>query len=253
MTIKISAFVSARRFTLSFLLAGMAALLLSGCQGLQGAREGDIYHAPAAAYSIDLSMNTFRGYVTLDERCDQYSGSTTMWDASGRMFRIDYLRAEGNPNIRIPRFAADQTLLNLVLNGYLRSVVAESPMIAGAEVVHREQIEGSDPRAMMSIVSLEVDSSKVANSPDVSGLYYYGFLLFKKGELIYAVQHRQPALMPDTMKSVLLRLADAMEMPGKERDETELERTRRMLARLAPNGKDKAQGPLCAAPAVAGR
>lgn len=252
MTIKIRPFGRAR-FAPSILLASAAALLLSGCQGLQGAREGDIYHSPAAAYSIDLAMNTFRGHVTLDERCDEYSGSTTMWDASGRMFRIDYLRAEGNPNLRIPRFAADQTLLNLVLNGYLRSVVAESPMIASAEVVHREQIEGSDPRAMMSIVSLEVDSSKVASSPDVSGLYYYGFLLFKKGELIYAIQHRQPALMPDTMKSVLLRLADAMEMPGKERDETELERTRRMLARIAPIGSDKAPTQLCAAPVMTGR
>jgi hypothetical protein len=175
-----------------------------------------------------------------------------MWDASGRMFRIDYLRAEGNPNLRIPRFAADQTLLNLVLNGYLRSVVADSPMVKSAEVVHREQIQDSDPRAMMSIISLDVDSSKVVDAPEVSGLYYYGFLLFKKGELIYVVQHRQPALMPDTMKSVLLRLADSMETPGKERDETELERTRRMLARLAPGGAREPTR-LCAAPAVAGR
>ena len=56
--------------------------------------------------------------------------------------------------------------------------------------------------------------------------------------------------MPDTMKSVLLRIADAMEMPGKPRDETELERTRRMLARIAPGGsKDPAR--LCALPTVA--
>lgn len=238
--------------SLSAALIMSGAALLTGCQGMQGAREGDFYHAPAEAYSIDLSLNTFRGHVSLDERCDQYGGSTTMWDASGRMFRIDYLRAEGNPNLRIPRFAADQTLLNLVLNGYLRSVVADSPMVKSAEVVHREQIQDSDPRAMMSIISLDVDSSKVADAPEVSGLYYYGFLLFKKGELIYVVQHRQPALMPDTMKSVLLRLADSMEMPGKERDETELERTRRMLARLAPGGSKKPSR-LCATPTVAGR
>ena len=58
--------------------------------------------------------------------------------------------------------------------------------------------------------------------------------------------------MPETMKSVLLRLADSMEMPGKERNETELERTRRMLARVAPGG-EKSPARLCAAPAVAGR
>ena len=236
--------------SLSAALISAGALLLTGCQSMQGTREGDLYHAPAAAYSIDLSINTFRGHVTMDERCDPYGGSTTMWDASGRMFRIDYLRAEGNPNLRIPRFAADQTLLNLVLNGYLRSVVADSPMIKSAEVVYREQIQDSDPRAIMSVVSLDVDSTTVAGSPDVSGLYYYGFLLFKKGEMIYVIQHRQPALMPDTIKSVLLRIADAMEMPGKPRDETELERTRRMLARIAPGGsKDPAR--LCALPTVA--
>lgn len=244
MTIKI------RSLCAALMLTGTG--LLTGCQGMQGAREGDIYHAPAAAYSIDLSLNTFRGHVSLDERCDQYGGSTTMWDASGRMFRIDYLRAEGNPNLRIPRFAADQTLLNLVLNGYLRSVVADSPMVRSAEVVHREQMLDSDPRAMISIVSLDVDSSKVAGTPEVSGLYYYGFLLFKKGELIYVIQHRQPALMPDTMKSVLVRLVDSMEMPGKDRDETELERTQRMLARLAP-GNSKEPSRLCATPTVAER
>jgi hypothetical protein len=243
MTIKV------RSLSAALIATGM---MLVGCQGMQGAREGDIYHAPAAAYSVDLSINTFRGRVTLDERCDQYGGSTTLWDGSGRMFRIDYLRAEGNPNLRIPRFAADQTLLNLVLNGYLRSVVADSPMVRSAEVVHREQIQDSNPRAMMSIVSLDVDSTQVPGTPDVSGLYYYGFLLFKKGELIYVIQHRQPALMPETMKSVLLRIADSLEMPGKARDESELERTRRMLARLAPGGsRDPAR--LCLPPEVAGR
>ncbi|MFN3712456.1 MAG: hypothetical protein ACK4SX_02235 [Alcanivoracaceae bacterium] len=238
--------------TLSAALIATGSLLLAGCQGMQGAREGDIYHAPAAAYSVDLSINTFRGRVALDERCDQYGGSTTLWDGSGRMFRIDYLRAEGNPNLRIPRFAADQTLLNLVLNGYLRSVVADSPMVRSAEVVHREQIQDSNPRAMMSIVSLDVDSTQVPGTPEVSGLYYYGFLLFKKGELIYVIQHRQPALMPETMKSVLLRIADSLEMPGKARDESELERTRRMLARLAPFGS-KEPARLCLPPEMAGR
>lgn len=235
------------------LLALPISIALGGCQGLQGSREGDIYYAPAAAYGIDLSTNTFRGPVSLDERCDQYSGSTTLWDGNGRMFRIDYLRAEGNPNLRIPRFAADQTLLNLVLNGYLRSVVSESPIIRSAEVVHREQIQDSDPSAMMSIISLDVDSTQDADVPDVSGQYYYGFLLFKKAELIYVVQHRQPALMPETMKAVLLRLADHMEMPGKIRDDTDLEKTRRFLARLKPGKLDGDPVRFCKPPTVAGR
>ncbi|MGB1222093.1 MAG: hypothetical protein ACPG43_11155 [Alcanivoracaceae bacterium] len=212
----------------------LGSLLLTGCQGLQGERDGDTYYSPAAAYSIDLTTNSFRGDVTLDERCDRFGGSTTFWDDNGRMFRIDYLRVEGNPNIRAPRFASDLTLLNLVLNAYLRGIVAEGPMINSAEVVHREFLQDTDPRALFTIVSLDVDSSRVDGSPDVSGNYYYGFMLFKKGQLVYLVQHRQPALMVDTMESVLLRMADAMEIPGKVRDDTEIERTRRILARLAP-------------------
>lgn len=231
-----------------------SALFLAGCQSqLQGSREGDFYHSPAAAYTVDLSINTFRGQVSLDERCDTYGGSTTLWDGSGRMFRIDYLKAEGNPNVRMPRFAADQTLLNLVLNGYLRSVVAEAPMVKSAEVVHRELLQDSDPRSLFAVVSLDVDSDAVPGTPPVTGRYYYGFLLFKKGELIYAVQHRQPALMPESMKSVLLRLADAMEMPGQERNETEIERTRRMLSRLSPRGEERSPARLCLPPTVAGQ
>ena len=215
-------------------LLAVSALVLGGCQSLQGERDGEMYHSPASAYSIDLTTNTFRGDVTLDERCDRYGGSTTLWDDNGRMFRIDYLRVEGNPNIRAPRFASDLTLLNLVLNAYLRGIVAEGPMINSAEVVHREFLQDTDPRALFTIVSLDVDSNRVSGAPDVSGNYYYGFMLFKKGQLVYLVQHRQPALMVDTMESVLLRMADAMEIPGKARDDTEIERTRRILARLAP-------------------
>lgn len=231
----------------------LAVLTVTGCQNLQGAREGDIYHAPAAAYSIDLSINTFRGHVAVDERCDRYGGSTTLWDNSGRMFRLDYLLLENNPNVRAPRFASDQTLLNLVLNAYLRGVISTAPMVRSTEVVQREFVQQTDPQALFTIISLDIDSSKDPDAPPVTGTYYYGLLLFKKGERAYVVQHRQPALMQDTMKSVLLRLADSMEIPGKERDDTEVERTRRMLARLAPGELKEDPVRLCAPPRIGAR
>ena len=232
------------------MIALFGAILLSGCQSLQGSREGDIYNAPAGAYSIDLGINTFRGHVALDERCDRYGGSTTMWDGSGRMFRIDYLLLENNPNIRAPRFASDQTLLNLVLNAYLRGVIATAPMVNSAEVVHREFLQQSDPQSLFTIVSLDIDASKDPDAPPVTGTYYYGLLLYKKGERAYIIQHRQPALMEETMKSVLLRIADGMEVPGIERDDTELERTRRMLARMAPGELTEDPVRLCAPPQI---
>lgn len=213
--------------------------LLGGCQSMQGERDGDIYHAPAAAYSIDLGINTFRGKVVLDERCDAQGGSTTFWDGSGRQFRIDYLRIEDHPLVNAPRFASDMTLLNLVLNNYLRERVAAAPVVTSVEAAHRELLQNSTPRALFAVVSLDVDSQREPGSNAVDGAHAYGFLLFRQGEMIYVVQHRQPVLMPEKMKSVLLRLAEAMTIPGRPRSETDTQRLRRALARMAPGGKSE--------------
>ncbi|MBZ2189311.1 hypothetical protein K8B33_09395 [Alcanivorax sp. JB21] len=222
-----------RTSTCAILLIAIAALT-SGCQRLQGERDGDTYYAPAAAYAVDLSINTFRGKVTLEERCDAHSGSTTFWDGSGRMFRIDYHRAESNPNFDTPRFASDLTLMNLVLNHYLRDKIAPTAMITSVEAAHREFLQDATPRSLFAIVGLDVDPSRQPEAGAVGGRHYYGFLLFKQGEMIYVVQHRQPVLMPEKMKSVLLHLAEAMAIPGRERSASEMERLRRLLARMAP-------------------
>lgn len=231
----------------------LLALMLAGCHSLQGAREGDIYHAPASAYSLDLGINTFRGRVTLDERCDRYGGSTTLWDDSGRMFRVDYVLLENNPGIETPRFASDQTLMNLILNAYLRGVIAPAPAVRAADVVQREMLHQSDPQALFAIVGLDVDAELAPRERVETGTWYYGLLLFKRGQYAYIVQHRQPALMPDKMKAVLLRLADAMEIPGVTRDDTELERTRRMLARLTSGDRKHDPVRLCEPPGTGSR
>jgi len=224
------------------------AALLGGCQSMEGERDGDIYYAPAAAYAMDLSINTFRGEVVLDERCDSLGGSSTFWDGSGRQFRIDYLRIENHPLIGAPRFASDMTLLNLVLNNYLRERVATAPLVTSVEAVHREFLQDSTPRALFAVVSLDVDGQRAPGSRAVDGTHYYGFLLFRQGEMIYVVQHRQPVLMPEKMKAVLLRLADAMEIPGRLRSDTDVERLRRALSRMAPQGKSE-PARLCSAAA----
>lgn len=215
----------------------IALLTITGCQALEGEREGDIYYSPGSAYSIDLGVNLFRGEVQLDERCDRHGGSTTFWDGSGRMFRVDYLKIEDHPKIQAPRFASDLTLLNLALNTYLRDFVAPSEIVTSVEAAHREFLQDTNPRSLFAIVRLEVDHERGMAVPPVSGAHYYGFLLFKQGEMIYLVQHRQPVLMTEKMKSVLLRLADSMGVPGRDRDDTEMERIRMILARMAPNNE----------------
>lgn len=224
----------------------VALSLLAGCQTLQGERDGDFYFSPASAYALDLGINTFRGEVVLDERCDRHGGSTTFWDGSGRLFRVDYLSIEDHPMIEAPRFASDLTLLNLTLNSYLRNVVADAPLITSAEAAHRELLEDADPRALFAIIGINVDAAQVQHGPDMeSGTYYYGFMLFKRGERLYVLQHRQPVLMPEKMKTVLLRLADGMDIPGRKRDDTDLERLRRILKKMAPGGTDGDPVRLC--------
>ena len=61
-------------------------------------------------------------------------------------------------------------------------------------------------------------------------------MLFKRGDRIYVLQHRQPVLMPEKMKAVLLNLADGMEIPGRVRDDTDMEKLRRLLKKMAPGG-----------------
>lgn len=216
-------------------LACLPALaLLAGCQSLEGEREGDLYHAPAAAYTIDLGINTFRGEVLLDERCTRTGGSTTFWDGSGRMFRVDYQSLENNPMIKPPPFASELTLLYDTLNAYLREIVVKADMVTEPESAHQEFIRHTEPRALFAVISFGVDGQPEPSRAQISGNYYYGFLVFKQDQRMYVVQHRQSVLAPEKMKAVLLRLADAIEIPGKESDDTDLDRMRRMLIRLAP-------------------
>lgn len=219
------------------LFALCSLLLLAGCQSMQGALKGDYYYSPAAAYALDLTVNTFRGKVVLDERCDKTGGSTTFWDAHGRMFRIDYLDVKDNTLVNAPRFASDMTLLNLVLNNYLRDRLADSDIITSVEAAHREFLEDTTPKSVMAIVKMTVDGQKAPAGVTVqNGTYYYGFLLFKKDDVIYVIQHRQDILAPANMKAVLLKLAGAMDIPGQMLAPTDIDRMRHMLSRMAPGG-----------------
>lgn len=237
--------------TRTFLKAAAIAsfLLLGACQSpMQGMTEDDIYYSPKSVYGIPLYLSPFRGDVTLEERCNAAGGSTTFWDAHGRFFRIDYLKIDEHPMAQAPRFASDQTLLNAVMNNYLREIVPASRSIEDVDTAAREFLKDRDPRALFVIVNLNVDTSRdaeaaqertrklmgltlpnplaSANTTPIRGTYYYGFLLFKRGEYVYVLQHYQPAFMPEKMLEALTRLSDHLIVPGKQRADTEIERVR---------------------------
>lgn len=216
------------------LLLGVA---LAGCQSsqMQGQLKGDYYYSPAAAYALDLSVSTFRGRIVLDERCDSTGGSTTFWDPYGRLFRFDYLDVRENTLVNAPKFASDMTLLNLVLNNYLRERLAQSDILTEVEAAHRELIETTDPKSVLAIAKITVDNENAPREEAIpKGTYYYGFLLFKKGDIIYVLQHRQDIFAPSSMKAVLMQLAGAMDIPGKTLSPSDYDRMRHMLSKLAP-------------------
>ncbi len=202
---------------------------LPGCQSpLQGMTADDIYYSPKAAYAVPLYLSPFRGRVTVNERCSAAGGSTTFWDEQGRFFRIDYLQIDEHPMAQAPRFASDQTVLNAVMNNYLREVLPTGKSITDVDTIARDYLKDREPRALFVILNMNVDTTRITDRKDplIRGTYYYGFLLFKRGEYIYVIQHYQPALMKDKMLQVLSRMADNMVMPGKTRSETEIERAR---------------------------
>lgn len=206
-----------------------ALLALAGCQApLQGLTEDDTYYSPKAAYGLPLFLSPFRGQVTVVERCNAAGGSTTFWDEHGRFFRVDYLKIDEHPMAQAPRFASDQTLLNSVMNNYLREILPKATDIADADTSVREYLKDRDPRAVFSILNLNVDTTRTTerHDPLIRGTYYYGFLVFKRGQFIYVIQHYQPSLMRDKMLQTLTRLADHMIFPGKIRTESESERAR---------------------------
>lgn len=240
--------------TRKMLRAALAALVLAGLaacssQPLQGLTENEIYYSPKQAYGIPLYTNPFRGRVALEERCNPAGGSTTFWDDYGRFFRIDYLRIDEHPMAQAPRFASDQTLLNAVMNNYLREVLPQAEAIEDANTSVREFLRDRDPRALFVIMDINVDTLRTAQQQDkrtllglplptldaqsepIRGTYYYGFLLFKRGEFVYVLQHYQPAYMKDKMLQSLSRLAENMIIPGKSRSPTEIEQAKMRWAK----------------------
>ncbi|MFZ5757305.1 MAG: hypothetical protein ACOY3X_10400 [Pseudomonadota bacterium] len=207
-----------------------ALFAVSGCQSqLQGLTEEDIYYSPKAAYGVPLYLSPFRGKVDVNERCNAAGGSTTFWDEQGRFFRIDYLKIDEHPMAQAPRFASDQTLLNAVMNNYLREVLPTGKAIEDVDTSVREFLKDRDPRSLFVILDMNIDTHRAntgGNDPEVRGTYFYGFLIFKRGEYVFVLQHYQPTLMKDKMLQVLSRLGDNMVVPGKARSETELERAR---------------------------
>lgn len=196
-------------------LTGLAlsTLLLAGCASKPGPQSMGLYHAPARAYSLSLDSGAFRGAVTLTEACDKNGGSLNIWDADNRFFRIDYLKTGEHPMADVPSFASERTISEQVLSNYLRDVLPDMPGIDDAQPMLQEYVDTGRGNAMFAVVSLKMRRSALPEGVS-NPRFYYGFLVFPRGDMVYVVQHRADTYQPDNMKTVLSGLRQDMLVPG---------------------------------------
>lgn len=195
-------------------ITGLAftALLLAGC-ATPGPQDKGLYHSPARAYSLALDSSAFRGAVTLTEQCDANGGTLNIWDKANRFFRIDYLKIGQHPMANVPAFASERTITEQVLSNYLRYVIPNSGNIESSESLLREFVDTGRGDAMFGIVGIRMKSDGLPGSV-LDNNYYYGFLIFTRGDMVYVIQHRVDTYQPDRLKQLLSALRQDMLVPG---------------------------------------
>lgn len=192
----------------------LTALLLAGCTStIPKPQSTGMYHAPARAYSLALDSAVFRGPVTLTEQCDAKGGTLNIWDGANRFFRIDYLKAGQHPMADVPSFASERTVDEQVLSNYLRDVLSKAPNIESSESMLREYVNTGRGDAMFAVINLKMkDAVRLQGVTENS--YYYGFLVFTRGDMVYVLQHRVDTYQPDSLKQLLSGLRLDMVTPG---------------------------------------
>jgi hypothetical protein len=197
-------------------LTGLAlsALLLGGCATKgPGPQDSGLYHSPARAYSLALDSAVFRGAVTLTEQCDANGGTLNVWDGANRFFRVDYLKIGQHPMANVPTFASERTVDEQVLSNYLREVLAKAESIRSSDTMLREFVDTGRGDAMFGVVSMSIKDDKLPEGVTASS-YYYGLLVFTKGDFVYVLQHRVDTYQPDRLKQILSGLRQDMLVPG---------------------------------------
>lgn len=192
----------------------LSTLLLAGCaSSTPDAVDTGLYHAPSRAYSLSLDSAAFRGKVNLTEQCDANGGSVNIWDSTNRFFRIDYLKIGQHPMADVPTFASERTIDEQVLSNYLRDVLPEMPNLEDAQPLLQEFVDTGRGNAMFSVVSMKMKRSTLPEGV-TNARYFYGFLVFTRGDMVYVLQHRVDTYQPDNLKTLLSGLRQDMLVPG---------------------------------------
>jgi hypothetical protein len=193
--------------TLSIMGMVSGSLLLSACNSLKDQSSPQsryLYDAPAQAYTIDLGAQNFRGDVRLRESCTPEGSSLDIYDNTGRFFRIDAVNLINNPNIILPEFADDTTTRDLIFRYYMEKVNPQGRILLQRDVNSR-----------MGPALYAVTESQIAVKDDSNKTRYLGYLITRRGNFGYIVQHEQKFYRSDRMLEILGLIGSEIQIPGR--------------------------------------
>jgi len=194
--------------TRNLVVFAVGGMMLSGCLGKYTSPQSHyIYDAPAQAYSIDLGAQNFRGDVRLRDSCTPEGSSLNIYDNAGRFFRIDAVNLINNPNIVLPEFADDITTRDVVFRYYNEKV---NP---GGRILLQRNVNSRIASSLYAVVQHEIEIKDPTQ--DLNSTRYMGYLIARRGNYAYVIQHEQKFYRSDRMLEILGLLASEVTIPGR--------------------------------------
>ncbi len=198
--------------TLSLLGFASGSLLLAGCSGMDVSKKNSpqsryLYDAPAQAYTLDLGAQNFRGNVRLRDSCTPEGSSLNIYDNAGRFFRIDAVNLINNPNIVLPEFADDTTTRDVIFRYYMEKVNT------GGRILLQRNVNSRMGSALYAVVQSEINVKDL--SQDLNTTRFMGYLIVRRGNIGYVLQHEQKFYRSDRMLEILGLLASEIQVPGR--------------------------------------
>jgi hypothetical protein len=166
-----------------------------------------LYNAPAQAYTLDLGAQNFRGEVRIRDSCTPEGSSLNIYDNAGRFFRIDAVNLINNPNIVLPEFADDTTTRDLIFRYYMEKV---NP---GGRIILQRNVNSRMGAALYTVVQSEISVKDINKTLNTNR--YMGYLIIRRGNMGYVIQHEQKFYRSDRMLEILGLLASEIQVPGR--------------------------------------
>jgi len=171
------------------------------------ARKVYLYDAPAQAYTLDLGAQNFRGNVRLRDSCTPEGSSLNIYDNAGRFFRIDAVNLINNPNIALPEFADDTTTRDVIFRYYMEKVNT------GGRILLQRNVNSRMGSALYAVVQSEINVKDLTD--DLNTTRFMGYLIVRRGNIGYVLQHEQKFYRSDRMLEILGLLASEIQVPGR--------------------------------------